>query len=170
MQRDDNRYRKLYYLGFWRFVWCDTFKGMVVIQRRVDGSTSFNRSWSEYRDGFGDVSGDHWLGLETLAEMTGNSQYFLIVEPLTNPHSDILYSSIFSFRMSFRGTSSGSLSGAAFSRSNNTGFSTYDRDHDRWSNGSCAIANGGGWWYNDCDVWANLNGPWQSRSNGGIYW
>lgn len=31
-------------------------------------------------------------------------------------------------------------------------FSTFDRDHDLWESGSCALAHGGGggWWYDDC--------------------
>lgn len=33
-----------------------------VIQRREDGSVNFFRGWEAYRDGFGQTTGEHWLG------------------------------------------------------------------------------------------------------------
>ena len=37
-----------------------------MFQRRFDGSLSFTRSWAEYRDGFGEPTGEFWLGNEIL--------------------------------------------------------------------------------------------------------
>lgn len=31
-------------------------------------------------------------------------------------------------------------------------FSTYDVDNDLWTEGNCAQAHTGGWWYNSCDM------------------
>ncbi|XP_056003562.1 fibrinogen alpha chain-like [Ostrea edulis] len=36
--------------------------GWTVIQNRVDGTMNFNRSWEEYRTGFGDVRTSYWIG------------------------------------------------------------------------------------------------------------
>lgn len=33
-----------------------------VFQRREDGSVNFFRGWDAYREGFGKLTGEHWLG------------------------------------------------------------------------------------------------------------
>ena len=46
-------------------VWCDFFDdhGWTVIQKRFDGSVDFYKNWNNYKNGFGDVDGEHWLGI-----------------------------------------------------------------------------------------------------------
>ncbi|CAG2210398.1 unnamed protein product [Mytilus edulis] len=34
----------------------------IIIQKRYDGSVNFQRSWTEYENGFGKVKGEYWLG------------------------------------------------------------------------------------------------------------
>ncbi|OWF39987.1 Angiopoietin-related protein 4 [Mizuhopecten yessoensis] len=44
--------------------------GWTVLQHRLNGSVSFNRSWTDYVTGFGDLRGDFWLGLEYIHVLT----------------------------------------------------------------------------------------------------
>src|SRR6218665_4121910 len=47
----------------------------IVFLYRFDGSVAFNRTWADYHNGFGNVTGEYWLGLEKLTQMTNNGQY-----------------------------------------------------------------------------------------------
>uniref|UniRef100_A0A182KFN5 Fibrinogen C-terminal domain-containing protein n=1 Tax=Anopheles christyi TaxID=43041 RepID=A0A182KFN5_9DIPT len=40
--------------------------GWLMIRYRYDGSLDIYRNWTEYRNGFGSVDGEFWLGLQHL--------------------------------------------------------------------------------------------------------
>ena len=44
--------------------------GWIIFQNRFDGSVQFNRSWDEYKNGFGTVQGEFWLGNEFLHQLS----------------------------------------------------------------------------------------------------
>ncbi|XP_030839768.1 angiopoietin-related protein 2-like [Strongylocentrotus purpuratus] len=53
------------------YVYCEK-DDYVIIQRRTHLSVDFNRSWIDYLNGFGDLHGDHWLGLQKILRFTQN--------------------------------------------------------------------------------------------------
>ncbi|XP_051631446.1 fibrinogen-like protein 1 [Manacus candei] len=132
--------------------------GWTVIQRRQDGSVDFNRTWSEYRDGFGALSGEFWLGNDNIHRLTSQGDYSLRIdlEDWNNKHKHAFYQ-LFSiedeenyYRLhvdGFSGTVEDSFAWYHDKRS----FSTPD------SGNICAEISHGGWWYHQC-FFSNLNG------------
>ena len=54
--------------------------GWIVIQKRFDGSVDFNRNWNDYKNGFGDVNGEYWLGNEFVHQYTEKDQSEMKIE------------------------------------------------------------------------------------------
>lgn len=54
--------------------------GWTVVQTRQDGALGFNRTWQEYREGFGSAKGEHWLGNAALHALTSTGQHQLHIE------------------------------------------------------------------------------------------
>ena len=45
--------------------------GWIVIQRRIAGGTvNFTRGWDDYVNGFGDLDGEFWYGLDNIHSLT----------------------------------------------------------------------------------------------------
>ena len=54
--------------------------GWTVFQHRYDGSVDFYLGWTEYKEGFGNLSGEFWLGLEQLHRITTSGKYKLRID------------------------------------------------------------------------------------------
>ncbi|XP_050194982.1 tenascin-X-like isoform X13 [Myiozetetes cayanensis] len=159
--------------------------GWLVFQRRQDGGTDFWRGWESYARGFGNISGEFWLGNEALHALTAGTPTELRVDLRTPRDSAFAHYRDFAvggaeeqYRLRV-GTFSGTA-GDALSYHSGSPFSTRDRDprdprgpreppgHPRPPH--CAVAYGGAWWYRNCH-YANLNGRYgTTRDHQGIHW
>ncbi|ALC38373.1 maker423 [Drosophila busckii] len=136
--------------------------GWAVIQRRVDGSVNFNRTWEEYRNGFGDLRGSFWLGLERLHQMIKYQPHELYIhtKDFRNITRHKRYSNfaIGNEAQSYKLLSVGEFSGNGGNMFDakdglsaiNMKFSTPDRDNDRMVFDNCAADYASGWWFTYC--------------------
>ncbi|TKS73326.1 Fibroleukin Fibrinogen-like protein 2 [Collichthys lucidus] len=159
--------------------------GWTVLQRRQDGSVSFNRTWAEYRSGFGELDGgEFWLGNNLIHLLTRDGDMVLRVEledfDGVMEHAEYEQFRVANERLRYRLTVGRYLGTAGdalrFSKSydhNNRAFTTPDRDHDRYPSGNCGAYYSSGWWFDACMA-ANLNGRYYvGKYKGvrdGIFW
>ena len=168
-------------------VFCDTETadgGWTVIQRRVDGSVDFNRPWSDYEKGFGDLNGEFWYGLRNINCLTQTGQWELRVDfEFKNKTRSYLHYNEFKvgsatdeYPLTISGFT-GITPTDPFATGGHNGmrFSTYDNDNDQWS-GNCAekannAKGNGGWWYSACaDSAFNINGQYGSLHLAGTWY
>ncbi|XP_034016256.1 angiopoietin-4-like [Thalassophryne amazonica] len=132
--------------------------GWTVFQRRHDGSVSFNRGWSEYRDGFGEPRGEHWLGNQQLHLLSNHGHYSLRIDlqDWSHTHKYALYHN---FRIDDE-ENQYHLHVSGFSGTVEDSFGWYHDQH-RFSTPDtgniCAEISHAGWWFHQC-FYANLNG------------
>ncbi|KAI0207818.1 Ficolin-2 [Lamellibrachia satsuma] len=145
-----------------------------VFQRRQDGSVDFWRDWASYKKGFGNASGEFWLGNDYLHDITSQAHYTLRID-LGDVEGATRYAVYSSFAVASEGEkyklSIGGYSGTSgdsFSPHNDRLFSTKDRDNDR-SSQHCAQDYNGGWWYREC-YYCNLNGRFLGTHLTGLSW
>lgn len=161
------------------FVYCDMTTdggGWTVFQRRQDGSVNFYLNWVDYKTGFGNLSGEFWLGNEQIHRLTRKPASLRV--DLQDWDLNARYAEYDIFTMgsskdkyalnisSFRGTVRDSLRAH-----DGIPFSTKDNDNDLNPTFNCAEYYHGGWWYDRCHA-SNLNGIYMVNSEDpkGVTW
>ena len=145
--------------------------GWTVFQRRMDGSVDFYRYWADYQQGFGNPSGEFWLGLDKIHRLTSSATQLRVdLRRRTGGSSTYAQYSSFSvgdssskYTLSVSGYSG--TAGDYLAYHNGQRFSTRDQDNDAWSYNCASYIWNGGWWYRRCWT-SNLNGLYSSY----IYW
>eukprot|EP00071_Canis_lupus_P009252 XP_005627228.1 tenascin-X isoform X8 [Canis lupus familiaris] len=148
--------------------------GWLVFQRRMDGQTDFWRDWEDYAHGFGNISGEFWLGNEALHSLTKAGDYSMRVD--LRAGDEAVFAQYDSFRVDsaaeyYRLHLDGYHGTAGDSMSYHSGsvFSARDRDPNNLLI-SCAVSYRGAWWYRNCH-YANLNGLYGSTvDHQGVSW
>ncbi|XP_078346731.1 ficolin-2-like isoform X1 [Oculina patagonica] len=151
--------------------------GWTVFQKRLDGSVDFYRGWDDYKRGFGNLTGEFWLGLEKIHRLTSSGQFKLRVD-LEDYAGKTGYAEYDSLAIASEGDkyklSLGSYSGTSgdsLTYHNGHPFTTKDQNNDpEYYN--CAVHYSGAWWYNRC-YGTNMNGIYhqgQYKGTDGIIW
>ncbi|XP_060665230.1 ficolin-2-like [Drosophila nasuta] len=138
--------------------------GWTVIQRRKDGSVDFNRTWAEYKEGFGDLSGEFFLGLEKLHLLTQSQPHelYILLGDFANETRYARYNNFVIgnekefYKLKELGIYFGNA-GDALKYHKNEMFSTADKI--KHVPGICAKMFESGWWFASC-YYCNLNGKY----------
>ena len=139
--------------------YCDmntTDGGWIVVQRnRINSTVNFNRTYSEYEKGFGNLSGDFWYGLEALHCLTQRGTWEMRIDyQLANGVTSFLHYNTFlvntaatEYQLTI---TSFTARGTNFLSSNNgRRFSAADNDNDGVGI-NCARTRSSGFWYSTC--------------------
>lgn len=154
-------------------VYCDQITeegGWIVIQKRFDGSVRFSdRKWIEYQNGFGNLAGEFWLGLDKIHLLTktpvrirfdlgapDGAKRFAVYQGFTIAGADQKYKLTTGKYIDGDG-------GDSFTSENGKRFSTVDQDNDLVGH-SCAQTYKSGWWHGRCHQ-GSLNGLYLNGSD-----
>ncbi|MEE6476642.1 hypothetical protein FKM82_011155 [Ascaphus truei] len=141
--------------------------GWTIIQKRFDGSLDFHRTWKEYKQGFGDASGEYWLGNELVSQLTNIQRYILKIhlKDWEGNEAYSLYEHFYlaneaqKYRIHLKGYTGTAGKINSISQPGND-FSTKDADNDKCIC-KCSQMATGGWWFDACGP-SNLNGMYYS--------
>ena len=159
-------------------VYCDMETdggGWTVLLKRQDGSVDFYLNWTDYKKGFGNLEGEHWVGLDNMYLLThqssdppqlrvdladwGGNTAFAKYDQFSVGDEDSDYI------LSVSGYQSANTAGDSLTYHNGQRFSTPDRDNDV-NGGHCAVHWHGPWWHRNCyqslltGKYYTSGGPW----------
>ena len=155
-------------LGYKKEVFCDQLTdggGWTLFLRNKYGNISFNKGWLDYKNGFGDLDYDFWLGNDFLFKATtlhnlhesNTTQLYISLVDKANATLYIKYNNfaVFSEKEKYKLRAFGHMYGTAgdsLEYHNNMNFSTNDQDNDNSENTNCVVRFDArrGWWFNNC--------------------
>uniref|UniRef100_A0A1X7SLA9 Fibrinogen C-terminal domain-containing protein n=2 Tax=Amphimedon queenslandica TaxID=400682 RepID=A0A1X7SLA9_AMPQE len=136
--------------------------GWTVFQRRQYGSADFYRYWTDYEDGFSDLTGEFWLEMSKIHRLTKEGSITLRVD-LGDFEGNMKYASYSTFNVSdgstkymltvggYSGTAGDGLITDPNNGYNHNGMTFTTRDNDNDNGGvNCAVRYNGAWWFNSC--------------------
>jgi hypothetical protein len=150
----------------------------ILVQQNLDGSTFFDRTWVEYKNGFGTPCGNYWIGNEQLHLLTTTYNYTMKFD-LQSSSNNLWYTAMYSkfivgdeasgYQLQAGGFSGTVLDDALINGGDNgMKFSTKDRDSDTWG-GNCAASEFGGFWYSNCGSLV-VNGKYGGGDGDALGW
>jgi len=138
-----------------------TIQKPILIQQHVDKSSFFDRSWNEFKVGFGNPRGNFWLGNEQIHQLTkdgGCKLRFLVQQEVSSSWFKAEYSTFIvadetsNYQLTVAGFS-GDVNYDAFSPHNGGSFGTHNRDVADYA----VYYRGGFWFINGVGANARVN-------------
>lgn len=175
-----------------REVYCeiDNGRGWIIISRRENGAVDFNKTWAEYKEGFGDLLSEFWIGNDAIHNITFGGEKFrfrMSGESFSGEKMTVTYTGFYieSEANNYTVHTGRYYLGDEQLKDDFLGndghpFTTYDVDNDNNTEKNCASVMGGGWWHStsNCSL-VNFNGVYYhqenlstnaSLSNNGMIW
>ena len=153
-------------------MWCACVEDCtVLLMQKVDDASFFDRTWAEFKAGFGDVDGNYWLGNELIHQLTKDDGYKLRIDlqvEKENWQRCWLWAEYSTFIVAdeaskYRVTVSGYTGDAGDVLQDVDGkkFTTSDDDNDDYSEVNNAVDYGFGFWHDyngaQCELLGDAN-------------
>ncbi len=137
----------------------------------------FYKDWAQYSSGFGDASGELWLGNDNLLKLTSSGDPWELRVELRDRDGNSAFAKYKDFKISGENYTlaigeydSRSTAGDSFGYHRGRPFSTKDNDNDD-SMVNCAQDRKGAWWFGSC-LYSHFNGEYTGvgqESTVGLY-
>lgn len=126
---------------------------LVAYNDETTDFVEFDRSWQQYKDGFGDLAGGQlgWLGNDRMHAMTqGGTELEVRYDGLTHEYAGFSVGDEASlYTLSVASTPTSDDGGYFANDHDGLPFSTFDQPHDTHPD-NCADMFRAGWWYHQC--------------------